>query len=284
MRLETHALIFARAENAQTSDEALEILRELPLGHFGWLLWTMPDPEFPNLSRLLPRMANVDDQNLWTGTHGYPLLTISVSFIHVVAHEFHRLTGRSLEHQRILDYGSGWGRFMRLMARYSSPENLWGVDPWDRSIEVCAKDSVWGHFNQSAYLPDTLPVEGEFDLAFAFSVFTHTSEAATRAALSSLRKAISPDGVLAITIRPIEYWDLATRFIDTLPVEDLKSSHRKTGFAFEPHPSEPAIEQHYGDTSMSMEWLAEAAVGWRIASHEFTIDDPYQLIIFLRPL
>lgn len=284
MRLELHSKIFAAAERSETQNEALAILRQLPLGHFGWLLWDMPTQELPNLSKLLPQMAAVEDQNLWTGTNGYPLLTISVSFIHVVGREYHRLTGRSLNDQRILDYGSGWGRFLRLMARYTAPDNIWGVDPWDRSIEVCKQDRVWGHCSRSDYLPDTLPVEGKFDFAFAFSVFTHTSDTATRTALAAIRKSMRPDGILAITIRPIEYWDLATRFIDTLPTDQLKASHRETGFAFEPHPAGPSVEQHYGDTSMSLEWLAQAAPSWEIASHEFTIDDPYQLVVFLRPV
>jgi 2-polyprenyl-3-methyl-5-hydroxy-6-metoxy-1,4-benzoquinol methylase len=243
----------------------------------------MPNAEFPNLSKLLPGMASVEDQNLWTGTNGFPLLKQSVSFIHVVGCEYHRLTGRGLNDQRMLDYGSGWGRFLRLMARYTAPDNIWGVDPWDRSIDVCTENRVWGHYNQSQYLPETLPVEGTFDLAYAYSVFTHTSEPATRTALAAIRKAMRPDGVLAMTIRPIEYWDLATQFIETLPIERLKASHRDTGLAFEPHMAEPGVEQHYGDTSMTLDWLAEAAQGWKIVSHEVSIEDPYQLVVFLRP-
>ena len=283
MRLEIHTQIFERAEQAKTEDEALAILRELPLAHFGWLLWNTPSDDLPNLGRLLPHMAAIEDQNLWTGTNGFPLLKQSVSFIHVVGREYHRLTGRSLSDQRMLDYGSGWGRFLRMMARYTAPNNIWGVDPWDRSIDVCKRDNVWGRYNQSEYLPETLPVEGQFDLAYAYSVFTHTSEAATRTALSAIRKSMRPDGILAMTMRPIEYWDLATQFIATLPVETLKQSHRETGFAFEPHVAEPGADQHYGDTSMTLDWLAQAAEGWEIASHEVSIEDPYQIIVFLRP-
>lgn len=156
MRLEIHTQIFERAEQAKTEDEALAILRELPLAHFGWLLWNTPSDDLPNLGRLLPHMAAIEDQNLWTGTNGFPLLKQSVSFIHVVGREYHRLTGRSLSDQRMLDYGSGWGRFLRMMARYTAPNNIWGVDPWDRSIDVCKRDNVWGRYNQSEYLPETL--------------------------------------------------------------------------------------------------------------------------------
>jgi hypothetical protein len=75
---------------------------------------------------------------------------------------------------------------------------------------------------------------------------------------------------------------VATQFIDTLPIDDLKASHRGTGYAFAPHMAEAGVEQHYGDTSMTLDWLAEAAHGWKIASHEVSIEDPYQLVVFLR--
>lgn len=87
-----------------------------------------------------------------------------------------------------------------------------------------------------------------------------------------------------ITFRPVEYWDLATSFIDTLPVERLKKSHSETGFAFEPHMAIEGQEQHYGDTSFTLDWLKSAGTGWEVAAQEVSIEDPYQLIAFLRPV
>jgi len=170
------------------------------------------------------------------------------------------------------------------MLWHSNPVRLAGVDPWDRSVAICREDGVLGTIMQSEYLPDNLPVEGTFDLAYAFSVFSHTFELATRKALSALRQSISPDGVLAITIRPIEYWALSRNFIPSMPVEDLETAHRSSGFAFMPHELQTVAEERtYGDTSMSLEWLDQNADGWRVVGHDLSLDDAYQIIVFLKP-
>ncbi len=52
-----------------------------------------------------------------------------------------------------------------------------------------------GHFAVSEYLPATLPVEqGSFDLAYAYSVFTHLSERATLRAFAALHRCMAKDG------------------------------------------------------------------------------------------
>lgn len=282
MRLEMHSAVYAEAEGAETAEQALEILRRLPLAHFGWLLWSLPDPALPNLSRLLPRMASVDDQLLWTGSEGYALLRQSVAFANLLNQRFQSVTGRDLKGARVLDFGSGWGRMMRMMLHFSDPNDLWGVDPWRRSLDVCEADGVLGHIHQSEYLPTSLPVEGEFDLIIAFSIFTHTSEEATRTALSALRRHVRPDGVLAMTIRPMEIWKLSQEFNPNFPRERMEAEHRARGFAFTPQQVDGNNET-YGETSMTLEWLADAAKGWAIVGHDISLEDPYQVVVLLQP-
>lgn len=287
MQLQMHELTIARAEAAAQSGDviaALEHLRELPLSLFGALLSSLPRNDLPQLTAVLPRMASDDVQDLWTGTHGAPLLLQSVNFVNSVAGGFRNHARRPLHHQRILDYGSGWGRLLRLMLWYSNPERLTGVDPWERSIEVCRQDGVLGSISQSDYLPESLPIEGSFDLAYAFSVFTHTSKKATLKALAAVRRYIAPDGLFAITIRPIEYWELSRNFITDMPVDELVAEHRQSGFAFRAHEWQTvADEKTYGDTSMSLDWLSANAEGWTVVGHDLSLDDPHQIIVFLKP-
>ena len=287
MQLEMHLATLRRAEDVAGSGDVpavLDVLRQMPLSLFGAFLSSLPRADLPQLSALLPRMAADDVQDLWTGTHGHPLLLQSVNFVNAVAYGFREHCRRPLTNQRILDYGSGWGRLLRLMLWHSNPDRLAGVDPWERSIEVCRQDNVLGRITQSDYLPVDLPVEGSFDLAYAFSVFTHTSENATRAALSAVRKCISPDGLFAITIRPVEYWELSRNFIADMPVDDLIKAHRSDGFAFRAHDWQTLeTEKTYGDTSMTFEWLTANADGWSIVGHELSLDDAHQIIVFLKP-
>src|SRR4051812_12168272 len=71
----------------------LRDLRQLGLEDFGELLASMPDPQLPNLSRVLPNMASAEVQTSWTGTHGLPLLKQTCNFVRSAAYNFTRLTG-----------------------------------------------------------------------------------------------------------------------------------------------------------------------------------------------
>lgn len=287
MQLEMHASTLLRAEETAGRGDVpavLSVLRQMPLSLFGAFLSTLPRDDLPQLSALLPRMAADAIQDQWTGTHGAPLLLQSVNFVNAVAYGFRQYADRPLSNQRILDYGCGWGRLLRLMLWHSNPERITGVDPWDRSVEICREDGILGYLAQSDYLPEDLPVDGSFDLAYAFSVFTHTSENATRKALAAVRKRISPDGLFAITIRPIEYWELSRNFITDMPVDELVAEHRQSGFAFRAHEWQTvADEKTYGDTSMSLDWLSANAEGWTVVGHDLSLDDPHQIIVFLKP-
>ncbi len=133
----------------------LPVLRKtLGLDDFGEIMISAPMEDFPRVSRELPRMASAETQINWTGAHGLPLLRQSCSFVRSAAYNFTRLTGRPLDDAAILDYGCGYGRLARLMYYYTDPENFYGVDPWDRSIEICRADGLGDHFLQSDYLPE----------------------------------------------------------------------------------------------------------------------------------
>lgn len=112
MNFEMHEALIARAEAVAGGGDVepvLEVLRGLPLSLFGSFLSSLPDNRWPNLSAYLPRMASDAVQDQWTGTHGVPLLLQSVNFVNAVAYGFREHAGRPLSHQRILDYGCGWG-------------------------------------------------------------------------------------------------------------------------------------------------------------------------------
>ena len=186
---------------------------------------------------------------------------------------------------KILDFGCGWGRIIRLMYYYSDVDRIYGVDPWDRSLEICTEDGVLGNLALSDYLPTSLPHGNEvFDLIYAFSVFTHLSERATKTALAALRQRISADGLLVITIRPVEYWALAKSWDPSLPSESLTKTHEAAGFAFQPH-NRSAVDGDitYGDTSMTFDWLRNCE-GWNMLRYDRSLDDQVQMVVYLQPI
>ncbi|MDM0077390.1 class I SAM-dependent methyltransferase [Variovorax sp. J2P1-59] len=271
--------------NSHDGSRLYQILRQLPLDLVGDLLLNLgPDYEGP-LRRHLPRMASDEIQRNWTGTSGYHLLQQSCAFVRSIENNYRNFSGRSLQDATILDYGCGWGRLMRLMYKYTDPSNLYGCDPWDRSIEICRESGVAGHLAVSDYLPSTLPFgDLKFDLIYAFSVFTHLSERAAATAMSACRKAISSDGIMALTIRPPAYWHAHQDSQNVVDRHQMLRDHDTRGFAFTPHPR-PAVDGDvtYGDTSMSLDYIERNWLGWSVLGVDWQLHDPYQTVVFLRP-
>jgi len=265
-------------------NEVLKGLRNLGLDDFGLLLLSMPASAYPRISNLLPRMADDEVQKNWTGNYGGALLMQSLDFVRSVSYNFCKYTGETLENKTILDFGCGYGRIARLMYYFTNPDNFYGVDPWDKSIEICHADGLTKNFYQSEYLPKQLPTgDKKFSLIYAFSVYTHLSEKATRISLHTLLQHLEPNGLLVITIRPVEYWFVDTNSRSAEEKEQLISLHRKNGFSFLPHQREAVDgDVTYGDTSMTLDWLQNLLPEAKIVGTDRSLADPYQIYVFIR--
>ena len=270
----------------QSREDAFDYLRQIGFEDFAEVLLLMPIAEFPKMSRLLPAMASEEVQAGWTGRHGYPLLTQSTAFIRSVVFNQARFGRKPINECKVLDYGCGYGCLARLMYYFVGSDDFYGVDPWDRSIEECRKAGLTTNFVQSSFLPTSLPVgQATFDLAYAFSVFTHLSERALLRALAAMRKCMAPDGLAVITIRPIEYWDVEG-IVKPEQRDALKRAHRECGFAFFPmgFPSDLDGELTYGHTSMSFEWFDSNVPGWKRVGLDRHLDDFCQTYLILKPV
>jgi SAM-dependent methyltransferase len=104
-----------------------------------------------------------------------------------------------LSEDRVLDFGVGWGRLIRLFAHDVPEGHLFGVDVDPDVLQACADTGVpgsLGHIDPA----DPLPFgTGEFGLAYAYSVFSHLSEPAAAAAFDELARVLHPGGQLTFT-------------------------------------------------------------------------------------
>ncbi|RLD05737.1 MAG: hypothetical protein DRI32_03765, partial [Chloroflexi bacterium] len=239
-------------------------------------------PQYQTLKSFFPTMASEEIQSAWTGTHGTALLEQSLAFIKTMLFGYSAITGKKIEDAQVLDYGCGWGRLIRLLYKFVPLKNIYGVDPWDESINICHRDGVKANLAISDYLPLSLPFARQFDLIFAFSVFTHLSEKTARITLKTLRKHISSEGVLVITIRPKEYWHIHEKGAFAL---EMIKEHEEKGFAFLPQDVDPIDgEITFGDTSMTFAYLASQFPEWNLKWVEWNEIDPHQMILFLTPV
>jgi SAM-dependent methyltransferase len=273
-----------------TDDQVLfyKKLRGLSVDVVADLMLGVP-AEYEAINDAIPKMASDEIQKNWNGSSGYSLLVDSCAYIRTLESGINRFSGRSMDNAKILDFGCGWGRLIRLLYKFTAPENIYGCDPWDQSLKICEDDGIKANLAKSDYLPKDLPFpDVKFDFIYAYSVFTHLSEKAALAAVSACRKHIKDDGLLVITVRPKSYWEAHQPAQNHRVVkEDMISDHESKGFAFTAHgPNTPAQvdgEITYGDTSITLKYIADNWKEWEVVGTEHFLQDQFQMLVFLKP-
>jgi SAM-dependent methyltransferase len=149
----------------------------------------------------LPQVPDPALQTKWSGAHGLPLLARSLAFYrHVHSMRSEHGIG-TLPTARILDFGCGWGRLTRFFCRDVDPGCLHACDPSEELLEICRRSRLPAVLHRAELAPGELS-EDDFDLAYSHSLFTHLSEQEAAAGLEALHEALSPGGLLVLTIRP----------------------------------------------------------------------------------
>lgn len=258
-------------------------LRKLPMCDFAEVLFSPHTyGEFPELDGLLPGAPSEEIQQTFNGQSGPILVVRSCRTVQMFENIAHRVTGKSLQHGLVLDYGCGWGRLMRLMFYYT--DRVFGIDPWLRATDICHSCDL-PNVTLCESVPHHLPfAQFRFDFIYSWSVFTHLSEAATRAALQAARERIAAGGIFLITIRPFEFWEYSRACLGAdAPIDELKAQHHQNGFAFLRRPSQ--IGEDFGETTMSLEFLSGVArdSGWSVTPTHRVPWEPFQIVVPLIP-
>jgi len=111
-----------------------------------------------------------------------------------------RAVGRSMaEFHSVLDFGCGCGRTLRHFTSYFRDAAFTGCD-----INVPLVDWCRGHLPGATFLAtDPLPPlpfrDGQFDLIYLISIFTHLDESFQRQWLAELKRVSRPDGIVLIS-------------------------------------------------------------------------------------
>lgn len=114
---------------------------------------------------------------------------------------------------KMLDFGCGWGRFLRFFWRDFKSENLVGVDTDPDIIQLCRELGIQAdlhHIAPSGRLP--FP-DATFTHIMAYSVFTHLPEHIQLHWLQELSRVARPGCVFICTTEPRRFLD----FIASIP-------------------------------------------------------------------
>jgi SAM-dependent methyltransferase len=249
------------------------------------LLLTREYDGYPNIRALLPGVPDPGLQEMWNGAAGAALASQGAAFYRRLCERFERHGAPALAEARVLDFGCGWGRLTRMLARDVPYERLFGCDPSGDILDTCRRLGVPAQFARSEFEPERLPFDGPFDLAFAFSVFTHLSEPAHERCLRALHGALRPGAVLIVTVRPPAF----QRICELIPPALAPVAVDETRYLFAPHASDPAHPQYaggkmsYGEAIVTLPYVRERwSEMFELLEADILLGDLFQLVLTLR--
>ena len=110
----------------------------------------------------------------------------------------------------VLDFGCGCGRVTRNWARIQGPA-IHGCELSQEQIDWCKRNLTFAQFTRNALNPPLGYPDETFDLAYAFSVFTHLPEKLQFDWMGELFRAIRPGGYVLISTHGEPYLDRLTK-------------------------------------------------------------------------
>lgn len=257
------------------------------------MLLTQDYAVYPNIRALLPEVPDPVLQELWNGASGARLAAQSKTFYAKVRDRFAEHAGMPLADARVLDYGCGWGRLTRFFSRDVAVGRLHGCDPVQSILDVCRDSGVHAELSRTEFVPERLPYGEPFDLAYAFSIFTHLSERAAEASVRALHGALRPGGILVMTVRPPDYLHFNPFMHDVLASlgPDPAARLGEPLFLFAAHAAEDSHPQYaggemtYGETVVTLAYVRERwGTLFDVVAADVLMGDLQQVAITLRRL
>jgi SAM-dependent methyltransferase len=168
---------------------------------------------------------------------------------------------------RFLDFGCGWGRYLRFFWKDVGEDKLYGCDVDPDIIEVCKSLGLPGNIAQIDPLGALPYPDAWFDNAMAYSVFTHLPESVHLHWVKELARVLRPGAVFVLTLEPRRFLDFIAKV--KKPENDwhrmlLAHRERLPGYyrdfdagKFVFMPTNPGAEERYGDAVVPLSYVKQ---------------------------
>jgi SAM-dependent methyltransferase len=160
-------------------------------------------------------------QSNFVGMSGATALNDGSAFYQLVKAEYARLSGSGVgATTRVLDFGSGWGRYLLFFMKDIAADNLFGVDVDPDVIGFCKVSGLPAQLMTVPPYGPTVFASNSMDLIYSYSVFSHLAEPAHLAWIHEFSRIIRPGGILVITTQARHFIQQVKSLMDR-PKEDL---------------------------------------------------------------
>ena len=175
-------------------------------GHLDDASWLWANTKGPRrftwMRKRIPPLPDEQTQRQTNGGVGDPIIERGFHVYQTIREHCAKLDRPLNNSSRILDFGCGWGRILRLFLRDAPPQHLYGVDTNESRLAFCRESIPGVRLALSSALPPLDLPSGHFDLIYLNSVFSHLSEESHLAWLAEFHRLLVPGGVLAATTWP----------------------------------------------------------------------------------
>lgn len=179
------------------------------LSHTQWLRVLVRSLHDPVIEAVpMPAFPPLQHQTDTHGTGGRTALEEAGRFVALVDRYAARESRCVTESTRVLDFGCGWGRMLRFFLNRVDSQNLYGVDVRAESVDAARRLNPFARFVQIETVPPMPFDDGWFDLVFAYSVFSHLSEAISRDWMAELARVMKPGALAIVTTQGSGFLDL----------------------------------------------------------------------------
>lgn len=197
-----------------------EKLRHLPDSE--WLQLLVQSVETPIIDGFeFPRFPSAEVQSRFVGSAYSDALGEAFQFYQVVKGYSAALGMPIRPSTPFLDFGCGWGRFLRFFWKDVEAENLYGCDVLPYILEVCRETNVPGQLAPIEPLGRLPYADNTFEAMMAYSVFTHLPAHVHEHWMREFTRVSKPGCVACFTVEPRRFLD----FVASIPEDATSGWH-----------------------------------------------------------
>jgi ubiquinone/menaquinone biosynthesis C-methylase UbiE len=235
-----------------------------------WLALLIKSTETPMVDGFrFPSFPSQELQTKFVGSADEQSLREASVFYQLVKQSSEKYDAPLTRTSRVLDFGCGWGRYLRFFMKDVDEANLYGCDTNDKILDVCRETGVPGTLSRIEPLGNLPYPDDHFDMIMAYSVFTHLPERVHLHWLRELARVARRGSMFCLTLEP-------RRFIDYIEdiAADTTSDWARMLAKFKPRvddfrrqfdagelvfmPTNEGIEHMYGDAVVPLSFVERA--------------------------